>query len=293
MTPLIPQRGRGRDWKDYNKKLVARGEFMLDLSWLDSWLEEVKQLNLCKVGQPFLYPDCLVRFLAMLRAKGFAYRELSGLLEALSKRLGPFPVMSFSQVRRRILSMGLSFASLPKDAIIGIDGTGLKVSNRGEWIRHKWAVKKGWVKVVLMGTITGDVIDVIVGDETLDERKSARELLKKHQPKQALLDGLHDVKETYNLCEKQGITLTVPARKNARSRGLNPRAYAVREQKKVGRDAWRDKYKYGHRWVATEGEFSAVKRIFGENLASHKEENLYKEAKIKFWAYQQLRKATT
>lgn len=42
------------------------------------------------------------------------------------------------------------------------------------------------------------------------------------------------------------------------------------------------------RWVASEGIFS-VKRIFGENVGSYKVENAYKEARMKFWAYQQLR----
>ena len=43
------------------------------------------------------------------------------------------------------------------------------------------------------------------------------------------------------------------------------------------------------RWPATEGIFSAVKRIFGENVQSHTKTNMYQEARLKFWAYQQLR----
>lgn len=32
--------------------------------------------------------------------------------------------------------------------VIAIDSTaGIKVSNRGEWIRHKWNVKRGYLKI--------------------------------------------------------------------------------------------------------------------------------------------------
>ena len=32
--------------------------------------------------------------------------------------------------------------------IIAIDSTtGVKVTNRGEWIRHKWNVKRGYLKI--------------------------------------------------------------------------------------------------------------------------------------------------
>ena len=31
--------------------------------------------------------------------------------------------------------------------VIAIDSTCIKVSNRGEWIRHKWNVKRGYLKI--------------------------------------------------------------------------------------------------------------------------------------------------
>ena len=31
--------------------------------------------------------------------------------------------------------------------VIAIDSTGIKVTNRGEWIRHKWKVKRGYLKI--------------------------------------------------------------------------------------------------------------------------------------------------
>lgn len=129
-----------RNWKTYNTQLIKRGEFYINPVFLETWLEETKEMNLNKVGQPYLYPPSLIRFLAILHSKGFDYRALEGVMKALSKRLGGFPVISFSQIRRRILELPLQFKAKSNELTVGIDGTGVKVSNRGEWMRQK--VKK-------------------------------------------------------------------------------------------------------------------------------------------------------
>ena len=33
------------------------------------------------------------------------------------------------------------------DIVIALDSTGIKVANRGEWMRHKWHVKRGYLKI--------------------------------------------------------------------------------------------------------------------------------------------------
>ena len=33
------------------------------------------------------------------------------------------------------------------DIVIALDSTGIKPANRGEWIRHKWHVRKGSLKI--------------------------------------------------------------------------------------------------------------------------------------------------
>jgi len=47
---------------------------------------------------------------------------------------------------------------------------------------------------------------------------------------------------------------------------------------------------YGYRWPATEGIFSAVKRIFGEQIHARSELGIIQEAKIKFWGYQKMKR---
>jgi len=280
-----------RDWARYNEHLVDRGVFFFNPTFLDHWLEEIREMNNGKIGQPFTYPDSLIRFLGMLKAKGFDLRALQGVVQALSDRLGPFPVISYSQIRRRILALDFKFKNQDESILAGCDGTGLKVSNRGEWIRQKWAVRRGWVKVVIMGDVKGNIVDIRIGNENLDERAAGRGMIRCHanKLKKIIMDGYHDCKKTFDLCHDLGIEPVIKIRKNASEKGLGPRSREVRFYKEAGYEKWADLKQYGLRWVATEGIFSAVKRIFGEYVSSHKKRNMYHDGRLKFWAYQQLR----
>ena len=280
-----------RDWKSCNAQLIKRGEYYINPVFLETWLEETRDMNLNKVGQPYLYPPSLIRFLAMLHSKGFDYRALEGVMKALSKRLGNFPVISFSQIRRRILELPLQIKATSSELIVGIDGTGIKVSNRGEWMRQKWKVRRGGIKVVIMGDTKGNIVDIRIGNEDLDERKSARGMLRKNKKniKKALMDGLHDCEDTFDLCDKEDIEAGIKIRENANEDGLGPRPREVRKYKDLGYEEWFKEKEYGLRWPSSEVIFSGVKTIFGEFVRSHKKRNMYKEAKLKFWAYQELK----
>jgi hypothetical protein len=280
-----------RNWKNYNSKLIKRGEFYIHPKFLETWIKDVKDMNADKIGQPFLYPEPLIEFLAVLHEKGFDFRSLEGIVTALSKKLGNFPIISYSQINRRAnkLECSIDFNSKCK-VDVGIDGSGNKVTNRGEWIRHKWKVRRGWVKVVIMGTEDGKTVDIRVGTENLDERKAARGMIRKNKKKikKVLLDGLHDVEETFDICDKSKIETAIKIRKNASESGLTARAREIRLYKSIGHKAWVKQKGYGQRWPATERIFSGTKTIFGECLTATKKRNMYLQAKRKFWAYNKL-----
>ena len=284
-----------RNWKIYNAQLIKRGEYYINPQFLDTWNKEIKEMNKGKVGQPFLYPTSLIIFLAVLSAKGFDFRSLEGIVRVFSKKFFNFPVISYSQIRRRIRKLSKEFLAKGKNLIIGSDGTGLKVTNRGEWIRHKWKIKRGWVKVVILGDTEGNIVDIRIGDEETDENISARDMiLANHEEINRFLgDGLYDTKENFRLLDQLGIEPVIKIRKNASENagGCTPRKKQVKEYKKKGYKKWAKKKKYGYRWPATEGIFSAVKRINGEVLRAHTKNGLYDEAQLKFWAYQYIKDA--
>ncbi len=280
-----------RNWKQYNNKLVKRGEFYINPSFLETWLDEIKEINLNKVGQPYLYPPSMIEFLAILHSKGFDYRASEGIIRALSKMLNNFPVISFSQIRRRIIRLPINFEAKSDNLIVGIDGSGVKVSNRGEWMRQKWKVRRGWIKVVVMGDVKGNILDIRIGNENLDEKSSARGMLRKNKNKikKAVMDGFHDCRDTFELCDKLGIEPAIKIRDNANPNGFGARPREVQLYKELGYEEWTKEKEYGLRWPSSEGIFSSVKRIFGEFVRSHKIRNMYKEAMLKFWSYQQIK----
>lgn len=79
-----------RDWRATNQRLVKRGEFYINPRFLETWLDEIKELNAGKVGNPYFYPQSLIEFVAILHEKGFDVRSLEGILHGLSKRMGNF-----------------------------------------------------------------------------------------------------------------------------------------------------------------------------------------------------------
>lgn len=280
-----------RNWKEYNEQLVKRGEFYINPRFLETWIQEVNEQNSGKVGQPYIYPESLIEFSGILHGKGFDYRSIEGILRALSKRILHFPVICFSQIRRRVIKLPLEFEAKTDDLICGVDGTGLKVSNRGEWMRQQWHVHRGWIKVVILGDVEGNIVDIRVGNEKLDERAAGRGMVRQNHKriKKLLADGLHDCEDTFDLLNNFGIESGVKIRSNASDSGLGPRPEEVRLYKGIGYKGWAQLKGYGGRWPATEGIFSADKRIMGEHVSAHKTGFMYQEARLKFWAYQQVK----
>ncbi len=238
-----------RDWKSYNSKLIKRGEFYINPRLLSLWNDEIKEMNHKKIGNPYLYPESMIEFLAILHAKGFAYRELQGVLSVLSKIFFHFPIMSYSQINRRMNAMSLSFDVSSDNDIVAVDGSGIKVSNRGEWIQEKWKVKRGWIKVVIMGTPDGKIINLKVGDETLNEIRAARAMLQHKKTKKFIADGLHDCKKTFNLCKQKGIESVIKIRENAstKARGSLARKEAITRYRKLGYETRGAQYSPGEK----------------------------------------------
>jgi len=61
----------------------------------------------------------------------------------------------------------------------------------------------------------------------------------------------------------------------------------VRELKKIGYKQWKETYQYGM-WWASEGYFSAVKRLFKEDTWATSREGMVLEVMMKFLFYNML-----
>src|SRR3989344_5645675 len=265
-----------RDWEEYNEELVMRGYFYFNPEFLLSWNDELAKMNARKVGQPYLYPESMIKFLAVLHCK-FDFRGLEGFMRWLSDNYKfQFPVIDYSQICRRYNELDVDFKILEEDMKdyleVGVDGSGEKSTKRGGWMREQWKVKKGWIKVVIMGCENKKgkkyVIDIKVGNEKLDERKVARDMIKRNHENIGKFDadGLHDCKATFNLCNEYNIPTAIKIRKNASvtTRKSPRRKEEVKIYKSMPHEEWVREKGYGNRWPITEGLFSGCKRIFGE-----------------------------
>ena len=173
--------------------------------------------------------------------------------------------------------------------VIALDSSGVKVTNRGDWIRKKWKSKKGWLKIHLaVDTKTKKIISMKVTKETVGDNKKFKPLLRdckkklgKRKIKRVLADGAYDARKCFNALDK-GTDAGIKPRKNAstKARGSPNRKKTVLEYRELGYERWKEIHHYGERW-AVEGTLSTFKRTFGEYVSSRTFPNMKKELLIK------------
>ncbi len=267
------------------------------MDFIETWNKDLKKLNRGKVGAPYTYPECLMVFLAYLHVLlNIDYRGLEGFLRGLSK-LVSFDVPDYTTICMRVNKVVIEIKKtlIPyrgKEVVISLDSSGAKVTNRGEWMRQKWKVRRGWIKVhISVDDQNKQVVGIEVTDESVSDTKEFENLIKQSVDNvnatggvvvQANADGAYDSNDNFKVLESHHITPVIKIRNNEGPtyRSKNPRKGYAREFRESGYRGWRDKYRYGKRWN-TEGTFSAVKRKFGEFVRATKVEHMFNEVKLK------------
>jgi hypothetical protein len=289
----------------YNESLVKRGEVLLDFDVIDNWDTELEKMNEGKEGRKFAYPDSFIKLLGYMRAYfHLPYRQTEGVVrEHASSTLPSIP--DYSNISRRINRLNIKInddddddddkSSLQYDDyfVIAIDSTGIKVSNRGEWIRHKWNVKRGYLKIhVAVDIKKKRILSLQVTSEQVHDGKVLPQLIDDITIKQnkvidtAIMDGSYDSNKNFQLLSFRGINPAIKVRKNSRCKNTNHylRNKTVKMQKKNNLQQWKDSVSYGQRWIA-ETVFSCIKRMFGEYVTAIRFENMVKEMILKASLY--------
>jgi len=281
-----------RDWKGYNEALVKRGLILLDLEFVADWSRELKAMNEHKEGARYRYPESFVKLLAVVHAYVLPYRQLEGFMRALSTHVDGLKAPDYTTIWWRVAKMKVDVASeveLDKDVTIAVDSSGIKVSNRGEWIRKKWKVKRGFIKIhIAVDTKTKQILAIEVTKEDVGDGRMLGRLVEgsvgKAKVKKVIGDGAYDSRGIFRLLSDRRIEPLIKVRKNAslKGGGCMPRKLAVVEQ--FGNVNWRKEKGYGYRWMA-ESAFSSIKRVFGEHITSVKWGNIVKELLLKASIY--------
>ena len=263
------------DWPFYNESLVRRGQVLLDFDVVDRWDHELSQMNLGKVGEPYCYPDSFIQLLGYMRAYfHLPYRQTQGVVIAHANKVPNTP--HYSTISRRINRLEIKINErLGNDIIIALDSTGLKVANRGEWMRHKWHVRKGYLKIHIAVDIKKKrILSLEVTSEEVHDGKILKKLVDdasaNNKVKRVLADGMYDSNKNFRYLSKNHIKPGIKTRSNSKTRSTN--CYArnmsvLRQQTNLKR--WKRSMSYGYRWMA-ETVFSSIKRTFGEHVTARK-----------------------
>ncbi len=136
-------------WSTYNQSLVRRGEILLGFDVIDNWDTELKEMNKDKVGEPFHYPNTFLLLLGYAKIYfHLPFRQTEGIAQGHAH--GKIPsIPDYRTISRRINRLDIKIKEDNKSKefedgyiIIAIDSTGIKVTNRGQWMQDKWNIKK-------------------------------------------------------------------------------------------------------------------------------------------------------
>jgi hypothetical protein len=290
-------------WSVYNQSLVRRGEILLGFDVINNWDTELKEMNKDKVGEPFHYPNTFLLLLGYAKAYfHLPYRQTEGIAQGHAKGKVP-SIPDYTTISRRINRLDIKIPDKSKEfendyIVIAIDSTGIKVTNRGQWMRDKWNMrKKGYLKIHIATNVkTKEILSIKVTDEHVHDSKALPELVDDIIKSDRTLsigkifaDGAYDNNDIFKFLSDNGILLCIKVRKNSKvgwKKGNILRNLSVISQKK-DLQKWNDSVSYGKRWIV-ETVFSSIKRMFGEYVYSVRLKNVIQEMMLKVSLYNKM-----
>jgi transposase len=259
----------------FERTVRASGEVVLDLSWLRSWNNELKTMNANKRGRPYRFPRSLIRFIAFARdVWRLGLRQAEGLLRVLGSIFN-FEAPDYTTLWRREIVDELEELVTPKadDHVLAVDSSGLSVTTRGEYLAHRYQVRRGFVKLhAAVDTVTGAVVAATATDGRSGDGQRLPSLVGEATERldgrvtTVLADGAYDSRANIDFLHEHEIEAVMRMRRNANAKrrgGSAARPLAVKERNILGEKYWRFVHGYGRRW-AVESAFSAIKRTLGE-----------------------------
>ena len=312
-----------------DRRYISRGKFYV--LHLDSEImsEGVEQLNENKVGAPFVYSDTCFMITALFRnTVGTGYRPLQGIIEDM---LGKEKSPNFSAIWKRINKISLEDVDgkswfsdgKTKTEIVFLagDSTGLKPTNRGDWMGEKWNVKRGFIKMhIMVDSKTKKIYAVSITDEKSGDAPEFEKLLSEalynienstnvtsSEELSVGCDGAYDSNDNFDECKKNNVIPVIPVRKNfsVKTKGSDVRKQQgllqlgnckmnlnnikifdnlTEEQKMQNKKQWKKDVGYGRRW-SVEIAISTFKRVLGENISARVWCNVVREIKFKVMIY--------
>ncbi len=131
------------DWPSYNRSLVRPGEILFSYDFLATWDSELVRMNDNKKGKKYKFQDSFIQVIGYMRIYlHLPYRQTEGIIKATVGKSLPFHP-SYGHIRKRINRLNVDIRKSKTinnddyDLIIEIDSTGIKITNRGQWMNKK------------------------------------------------------------------------------------------------------------------------------------------------------------
>jgi hypothetical protein len=98
----------------------------------------------------------------------------------------------------RFLKMDFTSPALnSEEIVIAVDSTGIKVHNRGEWMREKYRRRRGWIKIHFAVDVeTKQIVAYEVTDEQMNDNKKFKDLVEKSEERERELREFSSIKRT-------------------------------------------------------------------------------------------------
>ncbi len=239
-------------WNEHNEKLIRRGEIFISKDVIKNWNKELAIMNRGKRGRRYRFPNSFMKILGYVRVYfGLPYRQTEGLIRMYSTM--PY-VPDYTAIHTRICKLDITIKA---DALKGnielvVDSSGIKVTNRGEWMCHKWDGKrKGFLKIhVGVDVSTKQVLAVKITYEHSHDSKHLKYLLGESAKfgtiSKVLGAGAFDSRESSDMLANIEAAPAIRVKKNAipNAKGCYPRKLAVLAQK-VDYKKWAASVSYG------------------------------------------------
>ena len=273
---------------------------LLDFDVIDNWHSDLDGKNEGKEGAiAYRYPDSFICSTSWLYESLFhlPYRQAEGVVVRAHANNKVPTVPDYSTINRRLNKLDIKLNNrIGDDIVIVLDSTGIKVTNRGEWLPHKWNVRKGYLKIhVAVDIKKKRIVSLEVSSEEVHDGSKLKVLvdraMENNNVKRIIADGAYDSNENFRFLCQNDIEPAIRVRKNSslsreggrRSMTHSPRKEVVLKQLKNYK-RWKHDINYGYRWMA-ETAFSSIKRMFGEYVSARRFPNMVKEMLVKVSLY--------
>jgi len=209
----IPYNDR-RNWPEYNEQLVKRGTPNLSLEFVEPWDQSVGHLNRGKTRSSLHLSRPDIEWIACTHSIfKMPYRQMKGFTTALSKVLPGLQSADYSTLFRQMQLVLPEIHDRSEDLVVAVDSTGIKVTNRGEWMRVMWKIYRGWIKAqIIVDAKSKDLLGVEINNEKVSNGEVFPALLDQVQATPeiqpitlVLADGAYDYKDSFNHLEKDYI----------------------------------------------------------------------------------------